>query len=795
MKMNTGIKKMLRDLTLYKGRTLLALIGILIGITSVGAVLSAYSILDREMNKSFMDTNPASMVIYASNLDDNAARLISRSFNNLDIEFRKTVQARISRGDGTYGTIYLRAIPDFGNRKVDTFSLEKGRFPETSSEMAIEKDCLKILLNIGQGVGINVQVKLPGGLEKDMRLSGVVHAPGLSPASMENCSYAFLSLGGLKNLGYTGWYDEIRIVSNNDRFDRVKMKNLSQDISAILNKNGYPVSRMDVPVPGKHPHAGQLSSLLFLLQAFALISLLAACLIIINLMNFIMSRQIRQIAVMKAVGARTYQIALPYLLYVFIISITALVISFPLSLEAGRGYSNFAADILNFKISSYRAPFWVLLIQALVAILVPLASTAYPVCRNCKIKVKEGLFEGTKSMAPREKKIMHLKKLPVFFNTRLLLPFNNLFRKKARTLIAILALLTGGVLYMTSQNIVASIGKTVDTCMQEFRWDYSVMLSGNYPSDRLDKTLLKIDGLNGYEVWRECRAFFAEDGNANSVNCQLHVIPEKSGMVVPTILDSLGAMKGKNTIVVNNGLVKEEGWIEAGMTVKAIINGKSADLVVEKIVNEVPAVPTAYMGAEIFERLFGGKTGQMILAAASTRDILEQRKITKAIEAGFKADGVEIIENRNIYVLRESFVDHLFIIVTFLTAMSMLAVIVGGVGIGTAIGINISERKREIGVLRAVGVTVHQLVVMVLVEVSLMGIISWIVGTVLSYPISKWVGNYFGQIFLGMNLQNAMSLPGSMQWLVLSAIVSIAAGFLPAWNASSSSLREMLAYE
>jgi putative ABC transport system permease protein len=266
-------------------------------------------------------------------------------------------------------------------------------------------------------------------------------------------------------------------------------------------------------------------------------------------------------------------------------------------------------------------------------------------------------------------------------------------------------------------------------------------------------------------------------------------------MVVSTILDSLDAMKGKNTIVVNNGLVKEEGWIEAGMTVKAIINGKSADLVVEKIVNEVPAVPTAYMGAETFERLFGGKTGQMILATASTRDILEQRKITKAIEAGFKADGVEIIENRNIYVLRESFVDHLFIIVTFLTAMSMLAVIVGGVGIGTAIGINISERKREIGVLRAVGVTVHQLVVMVLVEVSLMGIISWIVGTVLSYPISKWVGNYFGQIFLGMNLQNAMSLPGSMQWLVLSAIVSIAAGFLPAWNASSSSLREMLAYE
>lgn len=793
--MNTGFKKMLRDLILYRGRTLLTLIGVLIGITSVGAVLSAYSILDREMNKNFIDTNPASMVIYASNLDGNTARLISRSFSNLDIEFRKTIQARISRGDGTYGTIYLRAIADFGNRKVDTFSLEKGRFPETSSEMAIESDCLKILPNIGQGVGMNVQVKLPGGLEKDMQLSGVVHAPGLPPASMENCLYAFLNLDGLKNLGYTGWYDEIRIVNNNDRFDRVKIKNLSQDISAILNENRYPVSRVDVPVPGKHPHADQLSSLLFLLQAFALIALLAACLIIINLMNFIMSRQIRQIAIMKTVGASTCQIALSYLLYVLIISITALVISFPLSLEVGCRYSNFAAGILNFKISSYQTPFWVFLVQALVAILVPLASTAYPVYKSCRISVKEGLFEGTKSLVLKEEKSLYLKKLPVLSNTGFIIAVKNLFRKRIRTLIAILALLTGGVLYMTSRNIVASIGKTVDTSMKEFRWNYSVMLSGNYTSDRLNKTLGKIDGLNGYEVWKGCTAFLTGNSSADSVNCQLRVIPNKSNMVLSTILDSLDAAKGKNTIVVNNGLSKDEGWLKAGLTVKAIINGKSADLVVEKIVNEIPGLPMAYMGTETFERLFEGKTSQIILAAVNTRDLLEQRKITKTIEACFKADGVEISENRNIYVLRKSFVDHLFIIVTFLTAMSMLAVIVGGVGIGTAIGINISERKREIGILRAVGANRYQLIAMVLAEVFLMGIISWMAGITLSYPISRWVGNYFGQIFLGMDLQNTLSLPGSIQWLVISAIVSMVAGFLPAWNASSSSLREMLAYE
>jgi ABC-type lipoprotein release transport system permease subunit len=84
---------------------------------------------------------------------------------------------------------------------------------------------------------------------------------------------------------------------------------------------------------------------------------------------------------------------------------------------------------------------------------------------------------------------------------------------------------------------------------------------------------------------------------------------------------------------------------------------------------------------------------------------------------------------------------------------------------------------------------------MVLAEVLLMGIISWMAGTALSYPVSRWVGNYFGQIFLGMDLQNTLSLPGLIQWLFIASIVSIVAGFLPEWKAISSSLREMLAYE
>jgi putative ABC transport system permease protein len=791
--MKTGLKKVFRDIFLYKGRTLLTLIGIFIGIASVGAVLSSYSILNREMEKNFMDTNPASIVISVSNLDNKAVELIKKSNPNLEIELRKTAQARIRRSDGTYGSIYLRAIQDFNNQKVDTFTLEKGAFPSDVSQMAIERDCLKLLSNIKEGVGERVDIKLPGGLEKEMQLSGRVHAPGLAPASMENYSYGFLSLDGLKTLGYKGWYDEIRIVSYENRLDRTKMELLSANINESLVQNGYAVKSVQVPVPGKHPHADQLSSLLFLLQAFTLISLLAACLITINLINFIMSKQVKQIAIMKAVGASTYDISVPYFLYVIIISTVALLISFPFSIAIGRAYSQFAAGILNFNISSDSVPYWVFLIQAMVGILLPLICTAVPIYKSCTKSVKDGLYEKDLSSSSGKRK--GFRKASGFTNSKIIIPIKNLSRKKSRMILAVLALLTGGGLFMTSQNIIASIDKTVDMSMNNFRWDYNITLAGNYPEEKLKKVLGTIDGIDRFEFWGTNAALLTENGSLNSVNSPIKIIPENSQMVNSNLTDKLNSLNGRDTIVVNNGVAKDENWIKPGTTIKVKINGRTADVVVSAIVDEVPALPTVYINTDTFKRLFGGNCGQMILCGVNTRDLSKQRQITKDIETKFRSSGIELVDNWNVYVLRKAFVDHLLIIVTFLTAISMLAVLVGGISIGSAVGINIAERKRETGILRAVGANRRQIVSMVLLEVFISGITSWFLGMALSYPISEWVGNYFGQVFLGVNLQNALSLSGSIQWLVISITVCILAGFLPAWKTATAPLREMLEYE
>jgi putative ABC transport system permease protein len=784
--MNITLVKALRDVLRYKGRTFVTFLGILIGIASFGAVLSAYSILDREMTRNFMDTNPASVVFTVSNLDAHAAELVEDKWPNTAIEVKKTVQARIARGDGTYGTIYLRAIENFDRQSVDTFSLERGSFPVSGAELALERDCLKILKNLKSGEGETIRIQLPGCAEKEMRISGIVHAPGLAPASMENFSYGFISMDAMKALGYTGSFDEMRVVKNENRFDIKAMKAMANEVKSLLTENGYLVSRMDVPLPGKHPHADQLSSLLFLLQAFTVISLLAASLIIINLMNFMMSHQIKQIAIQKAVGGSTAAISVPYFLYILLISLAALILGIPLALAGSRGYAVFAAGILNFDIQSNTVPAWVILAQILTGILIPLLSAALPIFRSCAIHVKDGLCEkvssGTRMSAGNKERKSALR-------LTFTLPLSNLLRKRMRTVLAIAALASGGMLFMTAQNMTASIDRTANASMDILKWDYDIRLNGVYDAGMLKDVAGSIDGLEKVEVWQGAAGFFSDGAGNVSQNYTIKIVPLNS------TLSNLPAFSSDNGIIINQGVADEEKWMHVNGAVMFQAGAKQAAVILSEIVTEVPPMPTVYMSSGTFAALFGNAPRQMIFARANTRDATLQRNITKDIESKFKAAGVYLSDNWNINVLRKAFIDHLKVIISFLTFIALFAVIVGGLGISSTIGINISERRHETGVLRAIGADTKRIYSLILNEVLIMGFAGWLIGTVLSYPVSAIVGNYFGQIFLHSDLRNTLSVSGSAVWLVISLSVALVSGYIPARKGAYAPLRDMLSYE
>jgi len=135
------------------------------------------------------------------------------------------------------------------------------------------------------------------------------------------------------------------------------------------------------------------------------------------------------------------------------------------------------------------------------------------------------------------------------------------------------------------------------------------------------------------------------------------------------------------------------------------------------------------------------------------------------------------------------------IVVSFLILMALLLAVVGGLGLTSTMSINILERVREIGVLRAVGASNSSVRRIVLAEGIVMGLLSWFAGTLLSLPISGFMSDQLGLALIGIPLTRVYSITWAGLWLGVLLSIAVVAGLGPARNAVRLTIREVLAYE
>jgi putative ABC transport system permease protein len=105
------------------------------------------------------------------------------------------------------------------------------------------------------------------------------------------------------------------------------------------------------------------------------------------------------------------------------------------------------------------------------------------------------------------------------------------------------------------------------------------------------------------------------------------------------------------------------------------------------------------------------------------------------------------------------------------------------------------ERRREIGVMRAIGASNRMVARIVIVEGLTVGLLSWLLGALLALPLGWALGNVIGVAFMQSPLAYTFSIGGVLLWLVLVMALSVIASVLPARGAWRLSVREVLAYE
>jgi putative ABC transport system permease protein len=172
-----------------------------------------------------------------------------------------------------------------------------------------------------------------------------------------------------------------------------------------------------------------------------------------------------------------------------------------------------------------------------------------------------------------------------------------------------------------------------------------------------------------------------------------------------------------------------------------------------------------------------------------------QERVAQALETNFRRAGIQISEITTGTEMIAQNTAQTDVLVSFLLVMAVLISLVGGVGLMGTMSMNVLERTREIGVMRAIGASDGAVLQLVIVEGMLIGVISWVLGALLALPIGMLLANVVGAAILNSPLDFVFSLDGFLVWLAGVLVLSALASLLPAHNAARLAIREVLAYE
>jgi putative ABC transport system permease protein len=209
------------------------------------------------------------------------------------------------------------------------------------------------------------------------------------------------------------------------------------------------------------------------------------------------------------------------------------------------------------------------------------------------------------------------------------------------------------------------------------------------------------------------------------------------------------------------------------------------------IVREPFSPGVAYIPRKFFDVRHPGMANSLRLKLDGT----PINQVKAELEANLRKEGLRPTSSTSKGDGRYAFDQHMLMIYIFLIVMSSVIALVGGLGLMTTMSLNVLERRREMGILRAIGATPAVVWLMIVTEGVFIGLVSWIVATLIAFPLSKGVSAVLFAAMMKTRLDSVIEMPGILIWLAISIALGAIASALPAWHASRSSVREALGYE
>ncbi len=782
--MNTRWHKVRGDFRAHRVQIALIAVVLALGAAAVVAALNTHAVLKREIARSYARSNSPDIVLWFEAVPRGVVEAMRAWPGIADADARRIISTKVAgKKPGEWLPMRIVIVPDLADQHVGVVHQHDATWPAGDAGMLVEQSSLALL---AEGARTLLHLRAPGGGDVSLPISGVVHDTAVAPGVMERFVYAFATPAIASKLGQSADLDQVALIME----DRATGPTTTADaLNAWLTAHGTPSLRTEV-LPNVHPHAGLMSALLQVLLGLAVLAFTCSAALAAFVVSLWMKREVRQVGIMKTIGARPHQIAFQYLALVGPVVVVATGIGLFAGRQLGRWLIAYCAAEQNIDISRWEIPGTLALAEILCATGIPFLAMAIPIVSAARISAREAIHDSGISVPATS---TWVSRWIATGDRRWTFAFRNSFRRKWRLAVTLLGLGAGGAVLLTSNNLYASLMSVIDTSIADRGHDLQFAVTRPLPVAELEALARNIPGIEIAEAWpRATVEIFPPSAttgpraplSAFPIDTRLAKLPIKAGHW-PTPTET-------GAVVITKPLQARLPALQVGAEFTLKYRERRTAVHIAGVVEEI-ASPVLYGDAALFA-LVTGVNDRASELRVKVRDERDVKSVVAALDDAILAARVPaspIVTRAN---LREVYDEHFSNFVVVCGVIALAAALIGAICLVAFASLNVIERAREIGVIRTVGAAPPQVLRLFLAESAAIAVLGGALAVAIALPASMLINRLIAN--------NALLIPIPLvfSWKALGVLGgSLPVALLGVGFAVSRllrvSVREVLAYE
>ncbi len=804
-------RKVIHDLFDNLPRTLLVVFSIVVGIFSIGVIAGAYEILDHDMPISYAANQPANIELRTADFDEDVLASVRNTQDIKNAEARRVFNIRVrAPGAEKWTTVDMAVLEDYSRNSVNLlFPLQGAGIPE-KHQVVVEKELLN---HVRTGVGQQLEFQLPDGSIKTLPVVGVVQDSSTAAGDFLASPYAFITWNTLQFFDQPQSFNRIYATVETGGDDLASIRALGSDLQDKLERNGTPVIRTRFSESHKHPLGDTLNAILWILMALGVLIVFLSSSLIANTLSALLNQHLRYIGIMKLIGGRNRQVLLMYLALILAFGVIALLIAVPLGGAGAYGLASYISEVLNFRLLGYRVVPLAFIAQTSVGLLVPLIAGLAPIVSGSRITVLSALsgeLARTEKQAEGGQKPVHwidrmqlrfahmLSKRGLHLPRPFVISLRNTFRRRSRLLLTLFTLTMGGAIFIAVFNVRITLNDYISEIGHYFQADVSLDFDRPYRLQEVEQFAMQVPGVRAVEGWQFMSGELLDPQGRVLENLNMFGPPADSPLVNPIMVTGRWIRPDDiRKLVLSESALKSLPGLKPGDPVHLNINGSEEVWEVVGIFKFVDRegvfgyAPYGYMS--LVNHLANRSYSYRVVTERHDRPY--QDSLAEKLDGFLREKGFKVRLAQAGRATLDSAVEGLDILVTFLLIMAVLTAIVGSMGLTGTMGMNVMERTREIGIMRAIGADDRAVMRTVIAEGVVIGLVSFGMAVILSIPFTYLLSTIVSLAVFQTPIDVVFTFMGYGIWLGLVLLLSALASVLPARNAARLTIREVLAYE